>query len=329
MAILLCVLMVVFLATVAFAVDVAYMKLVKSELQSATDAAAKSTAEALARTQSISQAVARGKEIASRNLVANSGLILDDSNFEFGNSTRNGEGKFVFTSRTNPINSVRIEGKRSRNSLSGGVRLFFGRMFNVTEFEPEETATATFLERDIVLIVDRSSSMLEDDKFLGLKSAVATFTQTLRVGPIRSHVGLASYAEKSKEELQLTTDLDAFDAIMAAMTIDDGTNIKEGINSGAKVLLRGRDAHFVERTIILLTDGLENCDVGQAYPAAQNLAKENVAINTISFGADADQSLMKSISKVGKGRHFHAPDNATLADVFHEIAMSFHTMITE
>ena len=49
------------------------------ELRSATDAAAKTTAETLARTQDVNAAIARGKEIVRENKVANQGLQLKDA----------------------------------------------------------------------------------------------------------------------------------------------------------------------------------------------------------------------------------------------------------
>lgn len=64
MLVLICVMIFAFMVTVAFSVDIAYMHLVKSELRTATDAAAKAAAEALARTQDIRQSLDRGEAIA-------------------------------------------------------------------------------------------------------------------------------------------------------------------------------------------------------------------------------------------------------------------------
>jgi len=175
---------VAFLVTVAFSVDIAYMNLVKSELRTATDAAAKAAAETLARTQDVSAAIARGKEIALENKVANVGLQLKDSDLVFGRSQLGNAGRFDFTPGANPKNSVRVNGQRTNGSLSGNVQLFFGRVFNVQSFQPEEFSTATFIQRDIVLVVDRSGSMLDLNKFNDLRSAIAIFTQILANSPV-------------------------------------------------------------------------------------------------------------------------------------------------
>lgn len=65
---LICLMLVAFMVTVIFSVDVAYMQLVKSELRTATDAAAKAAAEALSRTQDVNAAIARGKALHWRTL---------------------------------------------------------------------------------------------------------------------------------------------------------------------------------------------------------------------------------------------------------------------
>lgn len=61
MLVLLSVMLLLFFVAVAFSVDIAYMHLVRGELRTATDAAAKATAQTLARAQDVGQAIARGQ----------------------------------------------------------------------------------------------------------------------------------------------------------------------------------------------------------------------------------------------------------------------------
>lgn len=328
MMILICVMIFAFMVTVAFAVDIAYMHLVKSELRSATDAAAKSAAEALARTQDTRVALDRGKEIALRNTVANTGLQLRDGDFAVGKSEQDASGKFIFTPGGTPANSVRVVAKRDRSSLDGSVPLFFGRIFNIRQFEPEETATATYIQRDIVLVVDRSGSMLDDRKFEGLKAAVAIFNATLRASPVDERVGLASYSDFATEDVQLTENLGLVDDAMNRMSARGFTNISDGIDKGGAIMSRGRSRDFVERTMIVLTDGIQNRG-RPARLAAQDEAARGTVIHAITFGFDADRSAMQEVARLGKGRYFHAADNSQLAQVFREIALTLSTILTQ
>ena len=187
MLVLLAAMMIIFLVTVAFSVDIAYMQLVRGELRTATDAAAKASAEALARTQDQDQSIARGQEIARQNLVAGRGLELESSDFQFGNSIRKGNNRFDFNAKKTPINSVRVVGRRTANSRSGNVGLFFGRLLGRNSFEPSESAVATFVERDVVVVVDRAGSMA-GQKFAELRNAMQVFLYRLKIGTSEERV---------------------------------------------------------------------------------------------------------------------------------------------
>ena len=328
MLVLVLVMIVAFIVTVAFSVDIAYMNLVKSELRSATDAAAKATSEALARTQDRNAAIARGKEIGSQNTVANRPMQFADGDFLFGRSELNADGKFVFSNGRSPFNSVRVNGRRTASSLSGSGGLFFGQMFGVNNFEPTEVCTATHIQRDIVLVVDRSGSMLDDNKFNDLRSAIAIFVDVMSDSPVNERIGLASYSTTESEDVELTEDLSLITRQMDSMPVGGFTNISGGIDAGANILSRGRSREFVERTVVVMTDGLQN----RGRPAAQaasSLAANGATIHAITFGRDADQSAMAAVAEIGKGRFFHAANGAQLRTIFREIALTLKSIITE
>ena len=75
-----------FLVSVAFSVDVSYMQLTRTKLRSATDAAARAAGEGLSRAQDMDYARQQAKDIAAANKVAGKPLLLDDSDIVFGHS---------------------------------------------------------------------------------------------------------------------------------------------------------------------------------------------------------------------------------------------------
>ncbi|MEQ1827093.1 MAG: vWA domain-containing protein [Pirellula sp.] len=328
MLVLICVMIFAFLVTVAFSVDVAYMNLVKSELRSATDAAAKAAGETLARTQDVSASIVRGRQIALENRVANTPLSLRDSDFSFGKSELGNDGRFTFRVGATPMNSVRVNGQRTNGSLSGNVKLFFGRIFNVNAFQPEEFCTATFIQRDIVLVVDRSGSMNDLNKFNELRAAIGIFTQILQDSPVDERVGLASYSTTETEDVELSEDLSTINAAMSRMPVEGFTNISGGIDAGGRIMSRARSRDFVERTMIVLTDGLQNRG-RPARIAAREQAALGTTIHAITFGRDADQTAMQEVANIGGGRFFHADNGVELRRVFREIALTLSTIITE
>jgi Mg-chelatase subunit ChlD len=215
--VLVAVMIIVFLASVAFSVDVSYMQLTRTKLRSATDAAARAAGEGLSREQDIDYARQAAKEIAAANMVAGEPLLLDDSDIVFGKSTQLSSGAWGFMPNAEPINAVRVFGRRTREAPSGSVSTFFGRVFNVMDFQPTQSATVVRLDRDICLVLDRSSSMklflndtsgtmaTNDSRFCqppnmslsrwgGLSIAVQRFIAALNETPQVEHLALASYA---------------------------------------------------------------------------------------------------------------------------------------
>ena len=326
--VLIAAMMILFMIFVAFAIDIGHMYLARAELRSATDAAAKAAAQELSRTQDIRTAIRVGSNVAAANTVNNTPLRLSDSDFTFGRSVEDtGSGKFVFRNSGIPTNSVQVVGKRINGSLDGAVPLFFGNIFGVPTFQPEATAVATFIDRDVVLVVDRSGSMLEDGKFIGLKAAIGTFITTLNETPVEEFVGLASYSDVATVDVLLTKDLRQIANAFLTMPVAGFTNIGSGIDAGEIIFRAGRSRNFVERTMILLTDGINNRGADPRVSATR-LAADGIVIHTITFGTDADISAMEEIARIGRGKHFHANNGTQLQQIYREIALSLNTMIT-
>ncbi|QDT13304.1 VWA domain-containing protein [Stieleria marina] len=327
MLVLIAVMLIAFMATVAFTVDIAHMHLTRTELRTATDAASKAAAIELSISQDRDLAIARGQSIAAQNTVATDPLQLVAGDFEFGNARANGAGKFQFDNSRFPTNSVRVSGRRTVGSASGPVPLFFGNIMGVEFFEPSALSAATYIERDIVLVVDRSGSML-GQKFTDLVSAIDVFNNTLAETAVEERVGLASYNDRATADVPLTTDLNLISTSMASLPVGGFTSISRGMSAGKTLMDASRGAEFVERTFIVMTDGRHNRGPEPRTVATQ-LAADGVQIHTITFGADADQPRMREVAQIGGGQHFHALTGEQLRDIYREIALTLSTVMTE
>ncbi|WP_231603006.1 vWA domain-containing protein [Neorhodopirellula pilleata] len=327
MLILIAVMMFMFLITMAFSIDIAQMHLARTELRTASDAAAGAAATTLAETQDTAAAIARGQQIAAANHVNGAPLLLAPSDFDFGKSERQNNGKFQFTLGGSPLNGVRVDGRRTAGSRSGAIPLLFGNVTGTTTFEPQVSATSTFLERDITLVVDRSGSMA-GQKFADLVRALQTFRQVLDTTPIKEQVGLASYSDDATEDAQLTKDLNNIIGAIARIRVGGFTSISRGMEAGRGIVLRGRPPQFVERTMIVMTDGQHNRGI-EPRVVAQVLAADEVTIHTITFGAGADIARMSEVATIGGGRHFHALSGQQLIDAYREIALTLGTILTD
>ncbi|HVJ86845.1 MAG TPA: vWA domain-containing protein [Caulifigura sp.] len=154
---------VMLLAMTMISVDVATMQLTRAELRAATDAAAKAGAEALLRTQNQTQAVNAALAMAQLNTVAGKSFKLAASDVVVGTSSLQGDGSWAFTSGGSRPNAVRVNSAMTNASPSGSVKLAFAKVFSSNNnFTPAKTSTASALQQEICLAIDRSASMSFD-----------------------------------------------------------------------------------------------------------------------------------------------------------------------
>ena len=122
---LIAVAIVILFVAAVLAIDVARMHVVRSELRTATDAAARAAVESLGRTESEADAIDAALAIARLNPVAGEPLDLDPDQIVFGSAQQNADGTFTFFaegtgSDPNAIaNSVRVLGERTSTSPNG------------------------------------------------------------------------------------------------------------------------------------------------------------------------------------------------------------------
>jgi Ca-activated chloride channel family protein len=346
----------------AFAIDVAWMQLVRTELRTSTDAAARAGAKQLSLSQSIASARDTAKATAAKNLVAGSPLLLADSDITFGNGTQaNDAARFKFTPGSAKPNAVQVVGRRNKGSLTGPVDLFFSGVFGVRQFQPVETATSTQLDRDICLVVDRSGSMMwtltgsqlpagapdcgppdpTRSRWGALNSALGAFLDELDATPQDEHVALCSYSSNTKEcgftyhisdvNSDLVSDYTAIRSTMADLSsrpVKGSTSISAGIEAGLTVMTGPKIRPFAVKTMIVMTDGIHNLGPEPIIPA-KKAAKLGIVIHTITFSSDADIARMEAVAAATGGQHFHAPTFEDLKKIFQKIASTLPVLLTD
>ena len=147
---------------IVFFVDVAYMQLTRTQLQAATDAAAKAGCEAIDSGATEAEIKQAAITVAAMNEVAGQPLILEASDIVLGASSEEADGSWNFQDGGTPVNAVRVVGAKTDDKPSGSVPLFFAGFLGVHKFSPTEDATATQFEHEVVLVADRSHSMAFD-----------------------------------------------------------------------------------------------------------------------------------------------------------------------
>jgi len=359
MMVLIAICLPIFIMAAAFAVDVAYMQLTRTELGTATDAAARAGAKTLSLTQDETEARAAAQEAARRNRVAGDPLVVANSQIEFGQGAQaTDNSRFTFTPGGTSLNAMRVTGLRTRSSTAGPVGLLLGRVLGVTEFQPSRVAASTQLDREICLVVDRSGSMMwsldgsdlpggscdpphAQSRWIACNNAVLAFIAELEQTHQQEQCSLVTYSSAGTGcGLRFTTsDINAplsFDyqpvrdemARLTSQPVQGRTAISAGIDNGILALTDRRARRYAVKTMVVMTDGLHN-QGREPILSAQDAAQANITVHTVTFSVDADIRRMRDVAAAAGGKHFHAPDAAALEDIFREIASTLPVMLTE
>ena len=363
-AVVVVILLPVLLLIIGFSVDLSYMQLSRAELRVATDLAAKAASAELAETGSTSLAIAKGKQVAGANLVAGEGLTLDDTDFVFGNTTRSPTGKWLYTANASPTNAVQISGRRTTSAPDGEVQLFFAGLMGGGGFPTTATATAGFINVDICLVLDRSSSMKlavsnpatgmgegdsrqcdtpwADSRWIAVDAAINLFLAQMDATLSEEQVAVVTFASDNTtcgETVQattldqpLTTNLADITSAMTSLSSsvwNGNTETSVGMAVGRAELNSARARETAQKIMVVLTDGAYTNGI---HPEVQATlaAAEGIQVHTITFGSCPPAVIadMQQTATAGGGNHYHAPDATTLGDVFTEIAGSI-AILTE
>jgi len=325
--------MVVLLIAAVFSIDVAYLHVCRSELRTATDAAARAAIEALGREQDQAAAFTAAVDIARQNQVAGAGLELSLNDVEFGIAVQNGQGLFQFQagggSARRPVNAVRVTGSRIHGSANGPVRMLFGPLFGVTDFQPVQTAIAVRSDRDIALVLDVSGSMNSFGRIQGLRSALGIFLEELRIQRNDIRVSLTVYSTNGLKVVNLTDNLHLIEESFNPIVPFGLTAIGEGLEIGLDSLMNDpMRRSFAQRSILLMTDGIYNRGIHPML-VAPRCAQAGVEVHTVTFSQGANQSLMRQVAEATNGTHLHAVSNQQLEQVFRELAQQLKILLVE
>ncbi len=173
----------------SFAINVAYMQLVSTELKIATDVAAHAGGRAMSIHQNSDTAWDFAIEAGTLNTVGGQPLQIprDEEHLRFGSSVRgnNGFGRYDFQ----PVTKASVDngtGRATSIAVTGelSLPLIFAAMPGTSSVPASRRSVATQVDRDIALVLDRSGSMLffkDDDALTEAIWDIYNTTQTHRV----------------------------------------------------------------------------------------------------------------------------------------------------
>jgi len=322
--------MVILFVAVAFAVDIARMHLTKSELRTATDAAARAAVESLSRSQDTQQAIEAALAVAERNVVAGEGLTLDPNDIVFGSAVQGADGRFTFEEGTALINSVRVIGDRSEGSPDGPVSLTFGPLLGTDTFSPVLASTATRLDRDIALVLDKSGSMSQNGRFAALLNGVNVFLNQMNISQAEERISLTTYEATPSKLVDMTPNLAAIQTALQDQVPGGFTGIGRALEVGLDSVQNdaGSRGAFSLKSVVLMTDGNQNRGINP-FVVAQQAKELGIIVHTITFSDGANETLMEMVANETGGSHLHANTDQELIDAFDTIARTIQVLTIE
>lgn len=344
----------------AFILNLSYIELARTELQISADAASRAGGKILASTGDANLAIEKARELALLNSVAGEPLKLNDSDIEFGQATRSGTAnRYEFNVSSNPFNAMRVNANRSSGSANGPIQMLIPNVLTTSEVSMAAVSTSTQVELDIAIVIDRSGSMAYADnedsntfdnpaaappgwifgdqvpnpsRWIDAENAVVAFLNTLTDSPQEEMVSLVTYGDNPALDVPLTefySDITNGMSARGSSFAEGLTNIGGGIEVGNTSLQSDpNNRGFATKVILVLTDGIHNTGTSPEV-AARAAIQDDVTIFTVTFSTEANQSRMRNVAQIGKGKHFHANSAAELTQAFEEIAQSLPTLIIE
>lgn len=347
----------VVLIIAAFAINIAYLQLNRTEMYIAADAASRAASREFATTNNKTRAIAMARTATNRNTVGGSPLLLGSGDIVFGESTRDDvSNRYSFSAGGKFPNAVEVTARRDAGSLSGPVTLPLPLFFSSPTINASQTSRANQLEMDISLVLDRSGSMAyasnepavfppvpkaapkgwsfgdaapNPSRWRDAVAAVNVFLTEMNNSPANEFIALTTYNHDNILDQDLTTDYKKIKAALDSYTQHSelgSTNIEGGIARGVEAYITN-SRPFATKVMIVLTDGIDTTG-SDPIGGAKLATAYDIMIFTVTFSDEADQATMQQVADIGHGKHYHAANASDLQQIFQDIARQLPILIS-
>jgi len=193
---------------------------------------------------------------------------------------------------------------------------------------------------DIAMVLDISGSMLAEDLKPNRLDAAKIVIDEFVEGRISDRIGLVVFARDAFTQCPLTIDYSVLRNLLLDIRsgmIEDGTAIGNAIANGVNRL---KESDAKSRTIILLTDGVNNSGEVDPISAAEIAKTFGIRIYTIGVGTrgeapypvktpfgtryqmipvEIDEDVLQQIAGITDGQYFRATNNRALQNIYEKI----------
>jgi VWFA-related protein len=174
------------------------------------------------------------------------------------------------------------------------------------------------------LVVDISSSMLEEGKIEGAKQAALKFIELIRP---QDQVGLIAFNQSVYVKVPLTNDKDLLSQEVTMLSANGSTAWHDGVVKAVELLstVPGR------KSIVVLTDGMDNESQYSLMAATAEVQRIEIPVYAIGLGkrpsgwlgsGGYDKSELSYMAEQTGGKFYATPSASQLAQIYQEISQS-------
>ncbi|WP_435010907.1 vWA domain-containing protein [Tundrisphaera lichenicola] len=184
----------------------------------------------------------------------------------------------------------------------------------ILRFEAPESIEAR--PTTVVLVVDHSGSMEQEDRIGGMKRAVATFLEGL---PSSSKVAVVAFSSEVELICPFTSDFGRVQASVDLLEAGGATRYYDAVSEALELLAEqtGR------RAVLALTDGQDARSLSSNLRSAIKKAKElGLPVHTLGLGDENEIAVgaLERLADETRGQHYLARDVDQLRAIYEEIA---------
>lgn len=198
-------------------------------------------------------------------------------------------------------------------------RIMLGEEVTVT-LSITGSCTASEIKSDVVLVIDRSRSMLSDNKFTKARAAAKDFIAGS--DPRLIQIGIVAFDDVAESVAFLSTDKAALQTAVDGITPDTGTNLVDGLDEGRKMLASAGRRADARPVIIFLTDGRHSVNQPPLTDLPRVVADVRAAgilVYAIGLGNDIDEANLRLMAS-DPTKYYRAPTADQLQGIYQQLA---------
>jgi Ca-activated chloride channel family protein len=167
----------------------------------------------------------------------------------------------------------------------------------------------------IVLVLDRSGSMRQDNKIDGMKRAVGSFVEGLPEG---SRVAVIAFSSDIRLVCPFTTDKRRVLGAVEAIEASGATRYFDAVSAALKLL----EEETGRRAVLAMTDGQDTESQLPIEAVIDEARRLNLPVNTLGLGEGGAIDLipLERLAKGTRGQFYLARDAEALKAIYQELA---------